>query len=76
MFASLTLIFLLVHGLTGQEIEINVGEISSIRRPSSENHFGRGTHCVIYMNNGKFILVRETCMEVIRGITEVTGKEK
>jgi len=60
-----------LHGPTGQEIDINPHEVSSLREPSegSEGHFGPGTQCLIFMTNGKVNAVTEHC-ENIRGMIE------
>jgi len=60
-----------LHGPTGNEIDINPHEISSLREPSegSEGHFGPGTQCLIFMTNGKVNAVTEHC-ENIRGMIE------
>jgi hypothetical protein len=66
---SIRLIF--VHGPGGQEIELNVAEISSIRQPrDTEEHFTGDVQCVIIMSNGKFVGVTETCAQVVLKITD------
>lgn len=62
---------ILVHGSGGQRIELNVHEISSITEPRTKDHFGKDVLCVIFMTNGKFIGVVETCKEItdkVKGI--------
>lgn len=67
--ALLTLVEL--HGPNGQRYFINPAEITTIREPinSDLRHFGSGTHCVIFITNGKFLAVRETCDEVRARVT-------
>jgi len=65
--------FLLVHTPDNQEITINAEEISSIRKPQdqAEEHFTKGTRCIIVMTNGKFIGTSETCIDIIKQIAEI-----
>ena len=71
------LFLILVHGPDGQEIELNVTEISSIRQIRKDasdvgvQHFARGVRCIVIMTNGKFIGVIETCREVVQKIAKV-----
>lgn len=69
--AAHTLYLIHVHGPAGQEIEVNVIEISSIREPrkDSQSHFAKGTQCLIYMTSGQFIATIETCQVVEEKIT-------
>jgi hypothetical protein len=64
--------FITVHAPNGQEITINVAEISSIRQPrEAEGHFENGVQCLLIMTNGKLNGVVEPCLDVIRGIAAV-----
>lgn len=69
--AAHTLYLIHVHGPAGQEIEVNVVEISSIRQPreDSQSHFAKGTKCLIYMTSGQFIATTESCEDVEAKIT-------
>jgi hypothetical protein len=49
---------------SGGRIDINVGDVTSVRETRNEGHLAQGSHCMIVMNNGKFIAVREDCDEV------------
>ena len=56
-----------LHGITGDEIDINPHEISSIREPggvASEGHFAKGIKCLLFMTNGKVTGVTEDCKTV------------
>ena len=67
---GLTLIF--VHGPDGEEIEVNISEISSIREPgASESHLHKSVHCVLYMTNSKFVSTKETCTEIDKILMEL-----
>lgn len=70
------LLFLLVHAPGGQAIAINVAEISNLREPRDDEGslVTPGTECLIYMNNGKFIAVVESCQNVLRQIAELEKK--
>ena len=66
-----TQIFILLHVPTGQEIEVNAAEISSMRKPrENEGHFARGTKCLLTMTNGKINGVVESCETVYERIRE------
>jgi hypothetical protein len=75
MMTLAVLVFILVHGPDGQEIELNVSEISSIRQPrETEGHFNKDVHCVIFMTNGKFVGVEESCGDILIAVVK-TEKE-
>ena len=65
--------FILLHGPGGQEITLNVGEISSIRQPrgEAEGHFAEDVKCLVTMTNGKWHGVVESCLDVIKQIAEI-----
>jgi hypothetical protein len=70
------LYLIFVHGPEGQEIQLNVNEISSIRQPrESEGHFSPEVHCLVFMTNGKFAGTTETCREVVGKIAQVEKQE-
>ena len=73
MNALVVLLLILVHGPDGQEIELNVAEVSSLRQPreSTEGHVDKDVHCLIFMTNGKFVGTGESCEEVIKLIVSV-----
>jgi uncharacterized protein YlzI (FlbEa/FlbD family) len=64
---------ILVHAPDGQEVQVNVAEISSIKKPreDAEEHFAEGTRCILTMTNGKFIFTTETCLEITKKIAEI-----
>lgn len=66
-------LFIFVHGPRGQEIRVNVEKISSVQEPDkhSRPHFAPHTHCMLIMNNGKFISTQESCSEVLKMISEL-----
>jgi hypothetical protein len=68
--------FIHVHGPSGQNIEVNIEEISSMRtpQPRAEGHFPKGTQCVLYMTSGNFIAVQENCTDVDNRIKELNDK--
>ena len=61
-----------MHAPDGQELVLNIGEISSIRKPQAQadlqQHFAKGTKCILVMTNGKFISTTESCNEIIKAI--------
>jgi len=62
LLVGLTLIDL--HGPGGQLIGINPEEVTSVREPMAKDHFARGVRCLVYLSNGNFITVTETCITV------------
>jgi hypothetical protein len=65
------LLLLQLHGPNGQVIDINPGEIVSIREPrAGEDHLPHGTHCIINTSDGKFSGVHEDCPTVERMIKD------
>jgi hypothetical protein len=74
LLVALNLIF--VHGPDQQRIEVNTDEISSIREPrEAEGHFASEIKCLLFMTNGKFIGVTETCDDVLATIKEKQPKD-
>jgi len=62
---ALVLLFIELHGPTGQSIHINAAEVSSLREPITANrHWAPAVHCVVVMTNGKVNAVAETCAAV------------
>jgi hypothetical protein len=64
-------ILVVVHllRLTGPEhqvIELNPKTVVSLREPRAAEHFWKGAHCLINTTDGKIVVVRETCDEVIK----------
>jgi len=58
----LALVLVEFHGPSGQRLEINPAEVSSLREPIDiRGHLAPGTHCVIVMGNGGLIAVAEDC---------------
>lgn len=56
-----------LHGPDGQTVYINEREISTLRQPTKldmEQHFHKGTHCIVVTTNGKFVAVVETCRAI------------
>jgi hypothetical protein len=75
--AALALLYLIfVHGPEGQEVQLNINEISSIRQPrEAEGHFSADVRCLVFMTNGKFVGTTETCHEVVGKIAQVEKQE-
>jgi hypothetical protein len=68
----------LLHGPDGQEIEVNVAEISTLREPreDAQQHFGKNVNCVVIMTNGKFVSVREPCHKIVEAVRGEENKLK
>jgi len=63
----IALLFIELHGPTGQKLHINAAEVSTLREPlKARSHWTEGVHCVIVMTNGKVLAVSESCTLVAR----------
>jgi len=71
-------VFVLVYTPSGEEIILNVAEISSIRQPNDtdRNQFHQNVHCVVVMGNGRTIGIKETCRELLYRIVEKEPEPK
>jgi len=69
--AAVALLFVELHGPTGQRLYVNTAEISTLREPiETSAHWAKGVRCVIIMTNGKFLAVAENCPAVRDKLTE------
>ena len=62
--AALALQLILLTGPDHQPIEVNPEAITSIRPPRVSDHFAPGTHCLVFMTDGKLITAVETCEQI------------
>jgi hypothetical protein len=66
----LALVFVELHGPTGQVLEINPAEVSSLRQPLDaalgHRHWTAGTKCIVVMTNGGVVAVAEDCPTVVQ----------
>lgn len=61
-------------GPAGTRIDLNAESITSIRDPSAiKGHWTQEVHCIIVVDGGGTIAVRETCEEVRRKVVRPTG---
>lgn len=53
-------------GPTGARIDLNPQAITSVRDPGAmpEGHWSKETHCIVVVDGGGAISVRETCDQV------------
>ena len=71
-----------VHGPGGEEITLNIDEISSIRQVLTGNEddsaFHRNVKCVVVMSNGRFIGAKESCLDIVHliAITDRKAREE
>lgn len=56
--------WLTVTGPDNQEIVLNAEEIVTLRPPRVSEHFAPGAQCLINTEDGKFLTVMETCLEI------------
>ena len=60
---------------TGHPLDINPAEISSTREPIDvSGHWARGVRCVVFMTNGRFNAVAESCAAVRLKLNPETGQ--
>jgi hypothetical protein len=64
---------LLLHGPGEQMIVINPEHVVELRVPKEEEHFARGTRCIVNTTDGKFATVKEEC-HVVQEMIESMGK--
>ena len=62
--AALVLQLILLTGPDHQPIEINPGAVINIRPPRVTDHFAPGAHCLVFMSDGRPVIVTETCERV------------
>jgi len=57
---------LLLHGPSGEVIQINPEQVTVLRSPGDRTHFIDGANCMISMTDGKFVAVAEDCATVLK----------
>lgn len=64
------ILLMLLHltGPDGQDIQVNVDEIVSMRSPRGTDHFTAGTQCLVFTADGKYLSVKEPCKEIEKAI--------
>jgi hypothetical protein len=61
------LVMIILHSGAGVEIDLQTDSITNLRNPEPQNRLFTGSvQCVVNMNDGKFITVKETCSEIKR----------
>lgn len=61
------LILIMLHGIDGREVDVNVDEITSLqcKMPGAENKaFHENVNAIVYLTDGKFVSVTETCTTI------------
>lgn len=71
-----TLYLIRLHGLDGQEIDINPREITVMRERGQGQHLTKDAECAISLSDGKFVAVKETCAEVRQKIEALEKNSK
>lgn len=56
--------WLLLHGPDGQIVYLNTAQITNIRAPRGEGHFGAGVRCLVFMTDSKYVGVLQNCTAV------------
>ena len=68
---ALVLLFVELHGPTGQPLYVNAVEVSSLRQPiEALKNYAKGVNCVLLMASGRTLAVAETCAAVARKLGE------
>ena len=66
------LVLIILHSGSGTPLELNPALVTNLRNPEPGNGaFSPGVKCQINMVDGKFVTVKETCLEV-RKLMEAT----
>jgi hypothetical protein len=66
------LVLIVLHSGSGTPLELNPALVTNLRNPEPGNGaFSPGVKCQINMVDGKFVTVKETCLEV-RKLMEAT----
>jgi hypothetical protein len=61
------LVMIILHSGAGVEIDLQTDSITNLRNPEPQNKLFTGSvQCVVNMNDGKYVTVKETCAEVRR----------
>lgn len=64
-------VLIILHAVSGQPIEVNPRLITHLRGPDPDiQAFTKEAKCMVNFADGKYITVRETCIEVTRLIGE------
>ena len=72
--AAVAFKLIVVHALSGDEVDVNPAEITNIREakgPADKDMVSKNVKCVISMSDGKFISVLETCDKVKQMLREL-----
>jgi hypothetical protein len=69
---ELVILLITLTGPDQQAIEVNPNEIVALREPRGTDHFARGTRCLVFTSDGKYLSVMETCEKV----HELIGENK
>ena len=66
-WAPALLTIVILHSAAGVEVYLNTDTVTNLRNPEPNHpHFTHNVKCLINMNDGKFVTVRETCTDVQR----------
>jgi hypothetical protein len=65
---SSQLVLVELHRPDGSPILINPKQVTSLRTPPS-GHVAKGTNCLIYLTNGNFVTVRESCADAVKALS-------
>ena len=58
--------FIQLHAPDGQVIYLNPEHITNLRKPrgTDQGHFIRGTQCVVFTTDGKYLSIAESCERI------------
>lgn len=62
--------FIQLHAPDGQIIYLNPDQITNLRKPRGQDqqHFIKGTNCVVFTTDGKYISVYESCEQIRKAL--------
>ena len=73
--AALALQLILLTGPDHQPIEINPGAVTNIRPQRGTDHVSPGIHCLVFLSDGHWVSVTETCDQVRAKLADGQNEE-
>lgn len=64
MQTLVVVLFLTLTGPDKQVIEVNPDAIIELRAPRAAEHFAPSTRCLVFLSDGKFLSVVDSCTDI------------
>lgn len=75
MTVAVAVVFFTLTLPGGSSVDINAGEVLTIREPATTQHLTKEVHCIVNLSDGKFIGVTEDCDTVRQRLREAVQEE-